>query len=506
MSLNTSLDLYSILGLSYEADDAAILEAYRQATDRFHPDTNPNLGAKVHFEEVTAAYETLSNEVARRRYHQERLALGDLPGFNIELTASKRNLPVIEETQVLYVLVDIYPRKPKSLKGAASEDQDQDMERVPLNLALVLDRSKSMTKNGRLDHVKVAAYRVLEQMRPGDRISIVSFSDHADVLVPNTDIADADNLRSIVSVMSADGATEMFQGLEAAYKQVEAQYNENFVNHIILITDGHTYGDHDDCLELAAEAQAKGISISAMGMGDEWNDEFLDQLAGRTGGAADYISSPAAVTSFLRQRVGALKQNFGDRMEMVVACDADVVLETAFRLSPTAQPLIIDDQPIPLGGLGRRTPLSVMLQFQMPANMAEGERSVARIDVSGDVLSGGRRMAAKSLQDLIGLTVMESPPAEIPSGNIVEALSKMTLYRMQERAEDAIQSGDVAQATRRLEHLATRLLDIGQEGLANQARNEARRIASTHMFSEEGRKSLKFGTRHLATRAIPELE
>ena len=64
------------------------------------------------------------------------------------------------------------------------------------------------------------------------------------------------------------------------------------------------------------------------------------------------------------------------------------------------------------------------------------------------------------------------------------------------------ESGDVVQATRRLENLATRLREIGQEDLAVQAHTEARRIKQTHTFSEEGRMALKFGTRSLMTRAF----
>jgi Ca-activated chloride channel family protein len=83
------------------------------------------------------------------------------------------------------------------------------------------------------------------------------------------------------------------------------------------------------------------------------------------------------------------------------------------------------------------------------------------------------------------------PPA------ILDALSKLTLYRLQERAQEALERGDVVEATRRLENLATRLLAMGEEDLANQTLAEARRVAHTSGFSDKGRKTIKYQTRLL---------
>ena len=76
------------------------------------------------------------------------------------------------------------------------------------------------------------------------------------------------------------------------------------------------------------------------------------------------------------------------------------------------------------------------------------------------------------------------------------------LYRMQQKAEDSVKRGDVVEATRRLENLATRLLAVGREDLAQMAMVEARRVSKTSALSEEGRKALKFGTRMLL--ALPQ--
>jgi Ca-activated chloride channel family protein len=491
MSGTSSLDLFHILGIDQDAPADEVKNAYRRAARRFHPDVNPNQGAQLQFQEISSAYEILTDDLKLSRYKREREHLGELPGFKTEVIKSKRNLAVIKEPQVLYVLFDILPRH---LKGRGKS------QKSPLNIALVLDKSKSMS-GPRLDRVKVAAHQVIDQFGPEDRISIIQFSDRADVIVPNTLVDNKRDIKSRVSVMNADGATAIFLALEAAYKQVDSKYDPEFVNHIVLVTDGRTFGDEPDCLELADEASQRGIGISAMGIGDEWNDEFLDELVGRTGGASAYINSPSAVVTFLNERVRNLSDAFAERVMLTVAPESDVVLESAFRLSPSAQPVSVDTQPIQLGALDHKRPISIMLQFQMPAAMAEGIRSVARLSVRGDVLNQAQRVIANRVEDT-GVNIAASPAPEVPPPNIVDALSRMTLYRMHERTEEAIKEGNIPEATRRLENLSTRLLDIGQTELAQEAAAEARRIKKTQVFSEGARKNLKFGTRALLPDAV----
>ena len=487
MRITSSLDLYAILGLSHTATQEEIKRAYRQAARRFHPDVNPNSGAAMAFQQISEVYEILNDDVAHAQYRRNRKELGKLPGFNTIYTKSKRVLSIIPEAQVIYVLLEITARRLK---------QEGVPRRSPLNLALVLDRSKSMAKDGRLDRLKIAAHQIIDQLTPEDRISITTFSDHFDVIIPSTLVDNPAALKASVNLIAPDGATSMFEGLQAAYRQVENNFNQESVNHLILVTDGRTYGDEPQCLELADTAALKGVGISAMGMGDEWNDEFLDELAGRTGGASAFINSPAAVVNFLNDRVRNLTDAFAERMQLTVAPDADVLLERVFRLSPSAQPISSETQPLQLGILDLRRSISVLLQFQMPAKMPEGIRSLLRLDASGEVLSHGKRVLARNIED-ISIEISSNPPIEVPPPNLVDALSKMTLYQMQERTEQAIAAGDIAEATRRLENLGTRLLDIGQEELAQEAFNEARRVSQTHMFSESARKNLKFGTRAL---------
>jgi len=84
---------------------------------------------------------------------------------------------------------------------------------------------------------------------------------------------------------------------------------------------------------------------------------------------------------------------------------------------------------------------------------------------------------------------------ELPPREIFQALSQITLYRMQERARQEITEGKLQDASLRLQRLATQLLSLGEVDLAQTAIIEAERIQQTHMLSAEGEKQIKYGTR-----------
>lgn len=127
---------------------------------------------------------------------------------------------------------------------------------------------------------------------------------------------------------------------------------------------------------------------------------------------------------------------------------------------------------------------------------------MARLDVTGDVLLTDRQQH-KVISD-ISVEIARNPQPEEPPLAILDALGKLTLYRMQQKAEQALSSGRVQEATRQLENLATRLLAAGHEELAQKAIIEARRVSHTHTLSQEGRKALKFHTRQLLALPMPE--
>lgn len=478
-------DYYAILGVPSTASDEEIRRAYRTAAQRFHPDVNRATGASILFRDINTAYEVLANRADRAQYDQAFHAqLPRTPGLLLHTYYSRLHLKRMDEPQLLYVLVKIRPTLEMDLTSNA-----------PLNLCLVIDRSTSM-KGERLQQVKRAVHRLLDETGADDVISIVSFSDDAEVLIPARRRHDARDMKTMISTLRAGGATAILSGLREGMRQIERYRDPRYVNHLVLITDGRTYGDEMQCLDLAADARERGVGISGMGIGEDWNDSFLDVLATKTGGSSAYIATPDAMAHFLESRIRSLATAYAERARMVAVPAAGVELESAIRISPNSMVLSLETQPLPLGTIDGLAATALLLQFHVHTGNAEkGNFFIGRIDVGGDVLGSSQRVERAIADLVIELTdemVDEEPPPEI-----VDALSKLMLYRLQDRAREAIAQGDIAEATRKLEVLATRLFESGEETLAQAALHEAQRVARTQALSDEGAKQLKYGTRAL---------
>lgn len=477
----TTGDLYSLLGIVPTATADQIKAAFRAVARRFHPDVNHDPTAREEFQLASYAYEILSDPHKRIAY-DEAHPPGTKPLLSAKCHLSSDELRSLPEPQVLYVLVEIMP-------GAIENLPDP-----PINLCLVIDRSTSM-QGARLDQVKASVLQVIDNLREHDSLTVVAFSDKAETIIPpHQGLADRTLLKAKVSTLNVGGGTEIYQGLLAGLKELHKNLSPAAVNHLMLLTDGRTYGDENECLLLAKLAASDGISVSGLGIGDEWNDKFLDELTGRAGGVAEYVKTPNQVVTFMHNRVRGLGAAFAERLNLQVTLDKDIKLDSAFKIKPEPGLVSVSDQILHLGGLPKNDTVRVLIKLVVPP-LAEGLHAVARLRVYADILSLGRR-EERITTDIVVKAAME-PAMYPPPGIIIDALGKLTQYKMQERAWQKFSEGDVQAATQILHNLGTRLLASGQNSLAKSALQEAKRLEQTQAISEEAQKGLKYGTRAL---------
>jgi len=476
-------DYYAILGVPREASAEEIRKAYLRAVRRLHPDRNLAPGETELFLEVQQAYEVLSNPEKRAEYDAS-LPPPEVPRLPVKqrLLYSRRQVNRVDEAQLLYVLLDYSPQEGKDRDAAP-----------PLNLCLTLDRSTSM-KGMSMDMVKATAIQILRRMRPQDSIAIVAFSDRAEVIVPAATNAEVPKLEARVQMLQTFGGTEIYQGLEAALNEIMRAYDRTRVNHIILITDGRTYGDEAACFELAARAAEQGIGISGLGIGTEWNDEFLDKLAAQTGGSSFYVSQPGEIQRLLLEKFENLWQVYAEDVVMRFKTTPGVTLRYAFRLQPEAGLLTLES-PMRLGPMLRDGHLTLLLEFLVEPEATREETTVL---LEGEVeVTLYARPVPLVLPLRASRPVSANPGVDPPPQEIVQALSRLTLYRMQEQARLEITAGEYQRASRRLQLLASNLVASGETKLAQTVLLEAERLKHSKRLSSEGEKQIKYGTRAL---------
>ena len=477
-------DFYSVLGVFRDASQEEIKHAYIDAAQKLHPDRNVAPGETELFLEIQQAYEVLSNPKRRNLYDATLPPEIDVNSHvKHEFFFSRPNLVRLEESQLVYALLEISPRVEK-----------EGLPTPPLNICLVLDRSTSM-QGDKLDMVKATAIQLLRNLRAQDVLSVVAFSDNAEVIVPAALNLDLKKQEIHIQMIQASGATEIFKGLQAGLKEVRRTVDPLRVNHIILLTDGQTYGDEQKCLQLAEEAAAQNIGITGMGIGNDWNDIFLDALAGKTGGSSDYISKPKDIQRLLVDKFNSLVSTFADEVLLEYKEQENVKLNYVFRLQPEGGP-IAPDPSMRLGPILRDMPLHVLFEFIVTPDASKMD-VVTLLNGSLKISIAARPVPVPPIRLLLSREVRIHPSSEPPSMRVMSALSRLTLYRMQDRARVASENGEFNDAVRHLKNLATHLLSQGQHDLAKTALFEADNLERIHAWSASGVKDVKYNTRAL---------
>jgi Ca-activated chloride channel family protein len=175
--------------------------------------------------------------------------------------------------------------------------------RPPINLALVVDTSGSMDGEPIRD-ARAATSALLSQLAPGDRLAVIVFHSRTEVLFPSTPIDghNIDELRGRIDAMVAQGTTDLRGGLTAGLEEVVRHWDPTGVNRVVLLSDG-VPNEPSGIEAMAQAAGERGIAITALGLGLDYDETLLSAVAQRSGGRFHYVEESSAVASVFRDEV-----------------------------------------------------------------------------------------------------------------------------------------------------------------------------------------------------------
>ena len=407
--------------------------------------------------------------------------------LQVTIKSSHKQLRALPDKQLVYLLLKVAPA------------ETADRKRAPLNISLVIDRSTSM-RGARLNQVKAAAGLLVEKLSAGDTISIVTFSDRAQVVIPAQKVGNKVALVSRINSIIASGATEIYQGLQAGMRELRKTRGEELVNHLILLTDGHTYGDSEQCLLLAEEAADKGVSMTAFGLGTEWNDEFLDAIVAPSGGRSAFIELPRQIIAYLEGQIDGLGSMFAQNIQFKHRFPQDVSIRFAFKVSPFVQPVPVEKNVLKLGMLEGVVPVSCLLEVAIGPQELGSFVDLPYL-INAEIVSKGN--AEVVIENKESIAIFDRVADSQLEPELLQAVQALTFYRMNEKAWQDVENGQLEVATRRMQQLTKRLQQAGFRDLAEQAANETTRLTRMGAMSAEGHKRLKYGTRRLMSGTLP---
>jgi Ca-activated chloride channel family protein len=180
-------------------------------------------------------------------------------------------------------------------------------ERVPLNLAIILDKSGSMRHYDKIGNARLGAIEIIERLAPDDILSLVVYSDRPQVIFPAQRVRDKDAIIEIISGIYAGGSTALYGGVAYGADQVRKNMSWEYMNRIILLSDGLANvgpSSTEALADLGSMLEAEGITVTTIGVGLDYNEDLMTSLAATSGGNAYFASTGRELPVIFAEEIG----------------------------------------------------------------------------------------------------------------------------------------------------------------------------------------------------------
>jgi Ca-activated chloride channel family protein len=190
--------------------------------------------------------------------------------------------------------------------------KSDDGHRGPMNLAVVLDRSGSM-EGAKLEKARQAAAMAVDKLGDDDIFSLVTYDDQTDLLIPPERVGNRDHreeLKARIHRIQAGGSTALHAGVTLGAKQVRRFFEKERVNRVILLSDGLANvgpSRTSDLSGLGRELRGDGISVSTIGLGDDYNEDLMTALAEASNANYYYVKDAEKLPSIFSAELGSAR-------------------------------------------------------------------------------------------------------------------------------------------------------------------------------------------------------
>jgi Ca-activated chloride channel family protein len=396
--------------------------------------------------------------------------------------------------QQAYVLIEAMPTPAAPGTGAQ-----------PVNFSLVLDRSGSMAGE-KLRHMKEAAKIVVDRLGPGDLLSVVVFDDAepADLVIPSGAVQDKDTIKRRIDAIQERGGTHMSTGMNLGLQELQRGQSPERVSSMLLLTDGQTWEDQEKCRDLADKSKAAGVPINVLGMGvgaeSNWDPRLLEDLAQRSGGEWVAVDKPEKVVAVFEKTLTALQGTAVTNAKLTMRLVEGITPRFVWRVVPLISRLdhravSTHDVQVFVGDVQHGTGQSVLADLLLPPRQS-GTFRLIQVDITYDVPGSGLTEQKASMDVVVTFTDDVAQAAQT-NGRVMNIVERVVAHKLQTQALDEAAAGDVVRATQRLRAAATRLLELGEVEMANQASQQAEKIEQNGQVDLEAAQKMRYATKRL---------
>jgi Ca-activated chloride channel homolog len=355
-------------------------------------------------------------------------------------------------------------------------------ERLPVNVALVLDRSGSMSGARKFVLAREAVEQALRMLRPTDRFALVVYDDQVDVLAHSTHATPEGKRGALEALREVEprGSTDLCAGWMRGCDEIAKSLGEEGICRALLLTDGLANVGTQDSATLArhaGELRRRGIATSTFGVGEDFDERLLRDLAHEGGGHFYFIETPAQIPDLLTSEIGEALEVVARDVSLRIALPAGAYAESLNRFRQS-RPRDGAELRVELGDLVSGQEVRVVVRVRFPHG-AIGARAKAELTLGADLFSPRGEIA--------WTYASHADNDHQPRDREVDR-EVAILYAARARADatEANRRGDFPAARRVLERTADRILtyagdDRALRDLASSLRAEIPRFAEEAM-------------------------
>ena len=375
-------------------------------------------------------------------------------------------------------------------------DASADFGKLPLNLVLVLDISGSMYGE-KLERAKEAACLLVEGLSKNDFLSLVVFNDSAKVIISRKKVEDKSAFFSRIKGINADDGTRMDTGMGAGLKEMR-EASTSSVNRMLLFTDGQTDGE-DECLRIARQVAQGKLAVSTFGIGDDYNEELLQEISRITLGGAYPLQHPEQIKElFINELKSATSIGF-TAASLTLQLAKGVALEEVHRIVPNIAKIDLpatDDRTYlaDIGSLDKTDTTCFGIKLTLPARSA-GQVRIAQVTSKYDVPSVGISQATEKCDVIVEYTKDRDLCGRIDK-EVIGYFDQLSAQQLVEQAAKAAQAGNVAAATQKLTQARALTQRIGNVAMTQFLQQSIDELEKKGTISAGTQKTIRLGSTH----------
>lgn len=317
----------------------------------------------------------------------------------------------------------------------------KDVQREPLTLAVVFDRSASMNNDAKIGFARQAGHIVADNLTPQDYVSLISYNDQAQILVGLHAVINREYLHHRIDELVASGNTNMSAGLLEGCAQVEKRLQQPGQHHVILLTDGlANRGVYDSraLVSLVQRARQRGIGVTTVGVGSDFNESLLTQMAQAGGGHYSFAANADQIPTAIGQELGSLLAVSAQNVNFKLDLPEGIEVQQVYGHEEEFKPGILEES---LGDLtsGEERRLLIKLRILPQFNAAGDASVVLRGELNYDNLALAQR---RQMEQSVSLARSQAKTATASQNETTAVLGYAQLVEDVDKIELAVKSMD----------------------------------------------------------------